>query len=258
MKKTILIILFFILALGMFVSCEVEQCEQKEPLTDSGLSVYNYVEPDLERMMELFENTLRLNTEMHNEGESRYFPGETIFRDQQGWWGVASWTATRFKAYPGNGKPLVAEGAIWTAISKYYSDDSISMECIEPNRWSLRGYTQGYNYLKTEVRMEISCVDSQPSVDWDSVAFYVDVKGISHISQAYPPAKVDIDFSIIRPLLRKGKAEGGQYPFMDGLMKLEAIDSYTNRKQQILAQIEELPQSQRTVRITTRGVTGIY
>lgn len=258
MKKIGLNILFFILVCGMFVSCEVESCGRNEPLTDSGLSVYNYIEPDLERMVELFENSLRLDEEIHNAGEAGYFPGEMIFRDQQGWWGVASWAATRFKAYSGNGKSLVTEGAIWQAVSKYYSDDSIFIECVESGRWSLKGYTQGYNYLKTEVRMEISCIQPQPSVDWDSVAFYVDVKGVSHLSQAYPPARTDIEFSVIRPLLREGKAEEGQYPFMDGLMKLEAIDAYTNRREQILVQIEKQSKGQRTVRITARGVTEIY
>lgn len=250
--------LLFVYACILFASCQAEPCCHKEPLEEAGLKVYNYVEPGLEQLIVLFENSLRLDREILTRNVQQgagYFPGETVFRDPEGWWGVMNRNESRFKIYPMNEKPLAAEGSVWKACSRYYSSDSIVVECLEPNRWSLKGYTRSSNDLMTEAQMEITCTTPDSSPDWDSVAFYIDVKGISHLTQAYPSRTVDIAFSIIRPLLRREKTAQSGDPFVEGLMKLEATDLSTGKKEQILARIENLPLQKRVIRITARGVT---
>lgn len=132
MKTIIFYFLLILVGHLLFVSCEVETGVRADSLTDSGKNVFSYIESDLGNMLELFENSLRLNKEIQkgNTGElSDYFEGETIFQDMDGWWGVTNWNGCRFKVYPLNDKPFLEEGAMWIAQSKYYYNDSIGVEC---------------------------------------------------------------------------------------------------------------------------------
>lgn len=262
MKKIILTALSALVGCGLFTSCEVACADKYEKITDSGWRTYNFVEVGLEQIFQLFENTLRLDDDIQRgeTGESPiYFGDETIFHDQQGWWRVMNWNGCRIKALPLNEKSLKTMGARWLAQSKYYSIDSIVVECIAPNRWSLKGHTRNDYNSETEVRMEISCVESLPFSNWDSVAFQIErMEGISHFSQPYPSTAIEITYSVTHPLLRKEKAAAAPYPFMEGTLELVATDVRTERKEQILIQIEDLFLDQRMLKVTMCGTTEVY
>lgn len=128
MKKIIVYLGSMFVCLLLFAGCQLESGEGAESPTDSGRNVYERIEWDLRRVMELFESSLRLDEEIRRDTareEANYFVGETIFQDRDGWWGVMNWNGCRLKAMSVNDKAFSEEGAHWIAQSKLYGNDSI-------------------------------------------------------------------------------------------------------------------------------------
>lgn len=261
MKKIVFKILWAGIIQFSLISCEVDEATQVESLTDTGKNVYSYVESYIGNMVELFENSLRLSEEISindNSGNLKYFAGESLVHDQQGWWGIAGVNGCRFKLFCLNDKSFSEEGARWVARSQYYANDSILVECIDTGHWSLKGYALTSASPGAEISMEIMSAELKPSAELDSVAYYIDLTGVSHIFQYYPPEDVSIEYSMIHPLLRKARAERVYYPFVEGLMKIEVTDLRSGRKRNFLSQIESLPLKERMVKITAEDATAIY
>lgn len=261
MKKRNIHLINLFIGLLLFAGCQIESSENTESLTDSGRNAYDRIEWDLRRVIELFENSLRLDEEIRRDSvrkEANYFVGETMFQDPSGWWGIMNWNGCRLKALSVNGKSFSEEGAHWIAQSKFYGNDSIVVECLESNRWELSAYAWGNNNRKMMVQMEISAMDMNTYTNLDSVGYYVDLKGTMVVDHSYPPQTLEIEFVADRPLLREKRAASGYYTFVAGQMKISARDKATERKQQFLIQVESLPLNERMIKVTSGGKTEIY
>lgn len=258
--------LFLAIVWGMIVwlldGCESYSGDLKNKRTLQARKAFQYVEDDLQSIAGLFENMLKLDQEMQRgiegEGASEYFPGEKVFREANGWWGVNDWHGCRFKIYGLNSLSLTTVGAQWTAISRYYSSDSLFVECLGPGRWSVKGFTRGSNCWRTEVSGEFSLSGNRIPLQLDSLRLIFQGNGVTSLAENYPASDVKITFSTPQPLQRLDRLEYRPYPFMGGCMQLYIHDLRKDRKEQAFVEIEDLPMSERLIRITARGVTEIY
>lgn len=246
-------ILFTMIIGGMVIlSCQKETADPKFAAAQSAWKVFGYVEDDLQQIVELFENSLRLDQSL-SSGDSLCRP--TRIRD---WWGVMNGNDCRFKVLPDD-KSLNTPGAIWIARTKYYSNDSIRMECTGRNQWILNGFCKGHEKWRTETFLKITCVNDQAFLgNLDSVSFQVEGNGVLHLTEMYPAKNMEITFSIPEPLLRKDRTLYRPYAFTEGKMNIHIKDINNKRKENAVVEIEDLPLNERMVRVISRGITKVH
>lgn len=250
MRKNIL----FVMIVGGIVmgACQKETADPKFAALQSAWKVFGYVEDDLEQIVELFENSLRLDQNL-SAGDSlcRY----TRIQD---WWGVMDGNGCRFKVLRDD-KSLDTLRAVWIARTKYYSNDSIRVECTGRNQWVLTGFCKGHEKWRTEAFLKITCVDDKAlRGDWDSVVFLIEGTGVLHLTEMYPSRNMEITFSIPEPLLRRNCVLYSPYAFTEGKMNIHIEDMNNKRKENAVIEIEELPLNERMVRVISRGITKVH
>lgn len=258
MRKIILSLC--VMGIGGWVSCQSEHADPKIPAAESAWKVFGYVEDDLQQIVELFENTLRLS-QFICKGDPIPKPvgfnREKVFHNKSGWWGIADGNGCRFKTLPDD-KSLGTVGAVWTARARYYSDDSIRIECTGEGQWVVNGFSRGNEGWRTETFLKIISLGNNSSVYTDSVSFLVEGNGVFHLMEAYPSKNVEVTFSIPRPLLRKDRSVYRPYAFMEGKMNLQMLDIRNGRRENAIVEIEDLPLDERMVRVIHRGVTEVH
>ncbi len=250
--------IYFIVSLVLVLtSCEIRGPEEKPDFAIPGKQMFGYTEDNLNRMCELFDITLKLNTyieapdSLKPDVNQKYLANFTVksSSDSSIWYLYeGSWSDPVYEVIT-DSKPLTTEGAVW--LLKKYGVDSCSVSCLQKNSWRFIEINSVYYYPGTNADLQFTCTDTLTPHDYYSANYQIEGE-CNTLLEDYSQ-DVLIECSTVNPL--KHKADS-YYNFSGGSLLLSAQEDEITHI--VTAEYKNVTDYSRTIIMTYDGKSKSY